>query len=178
MIKKILLGVGLLALVVLIAKPALAADTGAVSATVTPKNISVSVSPTSVSYGILALSASDASRTTALSGTFTVSNDGNVTETFNIKGTNATGGGGDTTWTLNSSPAATGTVGANQYVHRYDEGASFTDGEAAALSTGYLLLKSGIAASGTANSVLQMNMPTSTTGNGLRTSTVTVQATE
>ena len=144
-----------------------------ISATVTPKLVSVSVSPTTVNYGTLALSTSDGSRTTALSGTFTATNGGNVTETFNIKGTDATGG---TTWTLDYSPANTGTVGNDQYVHRYDEGASFIGGEAAALSTSYLTLKAGVAALGTADFVLQMNMPTGTTGYGQRSSTVTVQA--
>ena len=151
------------------------ADTAPVSATVTPKNISVSVSPTSVNYGILALSTSNASRTTATSSTFTATNNGNVTEKFDIRGTNATG---DVTWTLNYDPANTGTVGANQYVHRYDEGSTFTDGEAKALSTSYLTLKTGVGTGSNAQFVLEMNMPTGTTGYGEKSSTVTVLATE
>ena len=73
-------------------------------ATVTPQNISVSLSATSVDYGVKNLSISDGSRTTALSDTFTVTNNGNVVEDFTITGDNST------ILTLNFSPASTGTV--------------------------------------------------------------------
>lgn len=174
--KKILASISILALLAL-AFPVGALNEASVTATVTAKNISVSVGPTSVAYGPLALSATNASRTTASSSTITATNDGNVTENFDIRGSDATGS--TVNWTLNSSPATTGTVGTNQYVHRFDEGATFTDGEAAALdSVAYKDLKNGIATSGTAQFVLQMNMPTSTTDFSQHSTTVTVLATE
>lgn len=175
--KKFLAGLGILSLVLAVAAPVLATTEGTVSATVTPQLISVSVSPTTVDYDILDVSTSDSSRTTAESAAITATNDGNITETFNIKGSNATGG--STSWTLSSTPAATGTVAGDRFAHRFDEGATFTDAEAAALdSVSYKQLKDGVTTSGTADFVLQMNMPTSVTDAGdEKTTTVTVVAT-
>ena len=144
-----------------------------ISATVTPGVVSVILSTPSVAYGTLPLSTSNDIRSTALSSAITATNNGTVTEALNIRGTDTTNG---TTWTLNSSPATTGTVGANQFAHRFDADASFDTGTAKALSTSNQTLAASVAASGTQAFVLQMNMPTSSTDSVEKTTTVTVQA--
>lgn len=88
---------------------ATAADTGTVTATVCPKLISVNVSPSSVDYGIQALSATNL---TPSPPSVTLTNNGNVNETFSIKGGDATPSGAGTNWTL------AGTVAPDQYIHR------------------------------------------------------------
>lgn len=175
--KKILAGLALLSLVLGVAVPVWAAeDTAEVGVTVTPGVVSVTVLPASVDYGTLALSTSNVERSTAESATITATNEGTVTEDFTIKGANSN----STDWTLSSSPDATGTVAADQFAHRFDEGATFTDGEAATLdNTAYKELKSGVTAAGSVEFVLQMNMPTSdSTHKGAQSTTVTVLATE
>lgn len=150
-----------------------AADTDQVTATVTPLVVGVTVSPTSHNYGVLALSTSDGSRTTATSAVITATNAGSVAEDFNIKGADSAD------WGINASPAATGTVGSGQFVHRYDAGSTFTTGEAAALesaSGNYKVLADAVATSGTQDFVLQMNMPTATSVTAQQSTSVTVQA--
>ena len=165
--------------------PVFAQNTGAVTATVTPQNISVTVSPASVAYGTLALSQSNTNRTTAPSALITATNNGNVAENFNIKGSDATGG--TSAWVLNDAPdntlndgTAIGTVAVNQYVHRYDNttGGSFNTLEARPLNnTNYKPFASGVAVNGAFNLVLQMNMPTgSTDASAQKSTTVTVLA--
>ena len=78
-----------------------AADTAAVSATVTATNLAVSVSDGSIAFGSVALNTA----TTTAGGTGqtqTVSNDGS-NAVLNVKSGNATGG---TTWTLGTSPGS------------------------------------------------------------------------
>jgi len=166
---KIIAAIGAGALIALMAVSVSAGDT--VTATVTPEQIAVSVDVANFDYGILSVSASDGSRTTALSGTITATNDGNVNENFNIKGTSTAN------WTLNSSPASTGTVAADQFVHRFDADATFTDGTANALSTTNQALGAAIVPSNTQQFELQMNMPTSSAVTTQQSTTVTVVAT-
>jgi len=177
--KKFLASLGILSLVLALAAPVLAAeDTAVVSATVTPSVVAVSISPTSVEYGILALSTSDTDRSTAESETITATNDGNVTSDFTIMGSDASGML-TTNWTLSSDPPEKGTVAADQFAHRFDEGTTFNGVEAAALdSTAYKPLKAGITDAGTADFVLEMNMPTSSTDSETKSTTVTILATE
>lgn len=151
-----------------------AENTAAVTATVTPGVVSVTVSPPSVAYGTLPLSTSNSSRSTALSETITATNVGTVPAQLNISGSNATGGG--TPWALNSSPSDTGTVSADQFVHRFDADATFDTGTAKALSISYQTLAASVGAGGTQNLVLQMNMPTASTDSVTKSTTVTVQA--
>ena len=82
-----------------------AADTATVTATVTVQNVSLSVSDGSITYGTLAQNSSKS--TCDLSDTQTVTNNGNVAETFNIKGQNSAN------WTLGTTP------GTNVYVHKF-----------------------------------------------------------
>ena len=177
--RKIAALAGAVALIAASVLPVFAQNTGVVTATVTPQLISVSVSPGSVAYGIMALSASDASRTVKLSGTITATNNGNVAENFNIKGSDATGG--STPWTLSDTPPDVGAVGANTYVHDFDNttGGSFVEAEDKSLNSNtYKALATNVAAtSGTANLELQMNMPTSSTdASAQKSTTVTVLA--
>jgi len=168
--KKFLSGLGILSLVLMLAAPVLASQhEGSVSATVTPQIIAVSVLPADVAYGTLDLSASDVSRTTAESVTITATNDGNVNEDFTIRGSDSDN------WTLDFSPADTGTIAVNQFVHRFDAGATFTPAEAAALDTTGKSLATNVVT--TADFVLEMNMPLSGSTSGLQTTTVTVVAT-
>jgi hypothetical protein len=138
-----------------------AAETATVTATVTVQNISVSVSDGSVAYGAMALNTSKS--TCDLSDTQTVTNDGNVTEDFNIKGQNSAN------WTLGSTP------GNNQYVHKFST-SSCPWSSGTALTTSYLTLATGIAPSGTTTLNLQITTPTSTSSYDQQSVDVTVQA--
>lgn len=163
LLKRSAILVSLLLLTGIVLAPSLvgAADTATVTATVTPKLVSVTVSPTSVAYGTVPLSSS------ATSGVITATNDGNVTETFNIKGADATYS--TNTWVLSDTA-----VGANQYMHKFALPTYITW---TPLSTTYLTLATGIAASGTQDFKLQIWTPTSTTLYGEYSTTVTVLAT-
>jgi len=81
----------------------------------------------------------------------TIRNDGNVTETFNIRGQNSVN------WTLASS------AGADQYVHRFcndtDNDCSTPPTNYTALTTNYQTLDTGIGVSGTVDFQLQINTP-------------------
>lgn len=87
-----------------------AADTASVTATVTARNISVAVSDGSVAYGNIALSGTASTTSDGLDDTQTATNDGNVSEDFNIIGIDTVGG---TAWTLESA------IGTNQYTHAF-----------------------------------------------------------
>src|SRR3989344_2715698 len=100
--KKFLAIVGIFSLAALsFGLAAIGADTQSVTATVTPKNISVTVSLGSVDYGTVAINTESAP-----SAIITASNNGNVTENFNIRGSNSTN------WILNDTAA-----GADTFMH-------------------------------------------------------------
>jgi hypothetical protein len=168
-----------------LALPALAGTEGTVSASVTPQVVlSVSLDVTSVPYGTLSTSATNASRTTKLSsvvtgGAITATNNGNSLEDIYIRGTNATATvGGESDWTLNCSPLDTGTVGVDTYVHRFDANTTFNSSSALALcTTNTNKIANDIAAAGSQAFVLQLNMPTVISGFGQRTMSVVVTAT-
>lgn len=133
------------------AAPVLAADTGSVAATVTAQNISLTVSDGTVSYGIVPLGSSKSTITTDLNDLQTATNNGNVAEDFNIKGSNSAN------WTL------AGTAGADQYVHQFCTATCTTPPtNFNALTTNYQSLGSNIAASGTKTFDLRITTPTST----------------
>lgn len=94
----------LIALVFLLVGPVWAASTGTINVTVSPKLISLSVSPTSYDYG--ALGYNDSTETTI---TFSVQNDGNVAEDFDIEGFDTAD------WSLGA------TAGTDAYVHEWKE---------------------------------------------------------
>jgi len=125
----------------------LAAETTSVTATVTVQNISVSVSDGTVAYGTLAVGTSKS--TCDLSDTQTLTNDGNVTEDFNIKGQNSA------SWTLAE------TAGSEEYVHEFSTDtcpvSTWTP-----LTTDYQTAATGITAGGTSPLNLQITTPTAT----------------
>lgn len=141
-----------------------AADTGTVTATVTVQNISVSVSDGTVTYGTLATSATEDTTTSGLDDSQTATNDGNVTEDFNIRGQNSAN------WTLGA------TAGADTYVHSFCTSNCDSSPTWTALTTSNQTLATGVAASGSQTFDLQIETPTSTTSYTEQSVDVTIQA--
>lgn len=152
---------------------AFASSTGTVAATVTPQNISVSVTNGTVAYGTLDVSTSKDTTSGGVNNTQVATNDGNVAEDFNISSSNATGG---TAWTL------AGTIGADQYKHSFCTAGGGSpdpcDGTPTwtAMSTSYGALSSNVAASGTQRFDLKIDTPSSVSDYVQKSITVTVQA--
>jgi hypothetical protein len=136
----------------------------------TPPIVSVSVSDGAIDYGIMTINASKS--TIDLNDMQTATNDGNVTENFNIKGQNATGAG--CTWTLAS------TNGIDQYVHQFcnatDYDCSNPPTNYVALTTTYQTLKTGIPPNGAVKIHLRLITPTQTSCYGQQSVNVTIQA--
>lgn len=106
--KKFSLFVGILIVTgMLVSAVTFAADTGTVTATVTVQNISVAVTDGLVQYGILPASDTTSTVASGLNDSQTADNDGNITEDFNIIGTDSGG------WTLESA------AGSDQYAHSF-----------------------------------------------------------
>lgn len=164
--KTLFLAVSLIA-VLLIGQYVIAADTATVAATVTVQNVSVSVSDGSITYGTIAAGASQS--TVALGDTQTATNNGNVTEAFNIRGQNSTN------WTLAA------TAGSDQYIHRFCNDtdldcATPPTNYTALTSSGYTTLTASVASLGTVNFQLQITTPTVSTVFTQQSVDVTVQA--
>ncbi len=147
-----------------------AATEAGVAATVTVQSISVFVSDGGVVYGTLAVSTSKDTTSGDLNDTQTATNDGNVTETLNIKGQDSSPG----SWTL------AGSVGADQYVHEFCkvdtgdcDGIPIWD----ALTTSYATLKTGVTKDGTYDFDLKITTPSSSGSFDEQSVNVTVQAT-
>lgn len=151
--KKLLAAAGVLGFVgMLVAySAALALNTATVTATVTVQNISLSVADGVIVYGTLASNTTKSTCTTELNDLQTVTNNGNVAETFNIKGQNSVN------WTLAAL------AGTDQYVEKFVNVACSTWSLGTALTTVYATLASNIAASGTTNLNLQINTPNPST---------------
>lgn len=166
--KKILfLTIGVLATALIIGQYALAATTGTVGATVTVQNVSVSVTDGTVAYGSMALNATASTRSPV--DLQTATNNGNVTEQFNIKGMDATGS--TQTWVLAA------TAGSAQYIHGFCVATCTTPPTSyTALTTSYATLAASVVASGTQTFDLYINTPTATTDYTQHTADVTVQA--
>lgn len=106
--KNFLLFVGILVVTGMVVSAAsYAAETANVTATVTVQNISVAVTDGDVLYGILPVSDTTSTVVSGLNDSQTADNDGNITEDFNIIGTDSAG------WTLESA------VGSDQYSHDF-----------------------------------------------------------
>lgn len=149
-----------------------AASTGSVSATVTAQNISLSVASGTVAYGTLGIGSS---KDTTLNGgnhnSQTITNTGNIAETFNIKGINSTSAG--IGWTLASVP------GVNTYAHKFCNTNCDSSPTWTALTLNYATLSVGISSGATAPAFdLEIFTPTSTTDFNQQTVDVTVQATQ
>jgi len=130
---------------------AFAASTATVAATVTVQNISLSVADGSIAYGTLASNSTKSTCTSELNDLQTITNDGNVAETFNIKGQNSTN------WTLAA------TAGSDQYVESFITSTCATWSTGTALTTSYATAATNVAPSGTANLNLQINTPNPST---------------
>lgn len=131
-----------------------------VTATVTPGNYSVSVSPATVAYTSMTLSA------TKMSATITATNDGSLAEKINILGADATGGG--KTWTQSTTAPGTDT-----FVHAFTTKATppatgtalgttdpTTDWISLDKVSTYKTLVASVAAAGTQDFHLDMRTPT------------------
>lgn len=141
-----------------------AANEGIVAATVTAQNIALTVGDGSIAYGILAVNTS--LNTNSLSDTQTITNTGNVTQNFNIKGTNSAN------WTLGSN------AGSETYVHKFcTASCSVPANYTTTLTTNYAQIASSIAPAGTQTFDLQITTPTDTTNFTQQNVDVTVQAT-
>ncbi len=148
--------------------PALATHTpeSTVSATVTPVVVSVIVSPTSVDYGVVELNTANNLPTNQAGGeSFTATNNGSITEDFEIKGGNTT----PDAWTL------AGTAGSAQYVHKASND-NFSV-QTITLTTSPQSLDTGIAVNGDVSVNLKLDSPTDTTTTATQTAPVTVIAT-
>jgi hypothetical protein len=144
-----------------------AASTGTVTATVTAQNISVSVSDGSVAYGTVALSSSSDTTSSGVNDSQTATNDGNITETFNIKDAGTTAA-----WTI------AGTVGADNYKHEFCTTTCDSTPSWTALTANYQTLAASVSTSGTQVFDLKLNTPTSSSSYTQQSLTVTVQATQ
>ena len=134
---------------------------GLIVITYSPIIISVTVTDGVVSYGTLPAGGSSDTTSSGLNDLQTATNDGTVTQNFNIKGQNSGN------WTLAAS------AGSEQYVHQFstNAGSNWT-----ALTTSYQTLGTSIAASGTKTFDLKVTVPTSTSSYTQQSIDVMVQA--
>jgi len=166
-INKLTAGLGIFALLAVVALPALAATEGAVSATVTAQLVSIaSIDDGTVVYGILNVNTSKDTTASGLNDSQTATNDGNVSADFNIKGSDSAN------WTL------AGAAGADQYKHEFCRGdTGDCDGTPAftALTTDYQTLDTAVGANGTQVFDLKITTPTSSSNFTEQSVNVTVQ---
>ncbi len=137
--------------------------------TPTAKVISVAVADGIITYGTM--TTGEIKTTITLADTQTLTNDGNVSETFNIKGQNTA-----CPWTLAA------TAGSEQYVHQFckktDVACTSPPTDYNALTTGYQTLYTGVAVSGTRQIDLRLIAPTVTSCGSQQNVDVTIQATQ
>lgn len=145
-----------------------AANEASVTATVTVKNIAVSLNRSSFAYGTMA--SNTASSTLVLWGGagITATNDGNVTSDFDIYGANTSN------WSL------AGSAGSDAYIHKFcndtDNDCTTPPTSYTALTTTPQTLKNNIATSGTCAFQLQITTPNPSTVFTQQSASVTVQA--
>ncbi len=141
-----------------------ATSTATVTATVTVQNISVSISDGTVSYGTLG---ANSSAGTNGSDTQTATNNGNVAEDLNIRGTNSAN------WTLDTTNSTT-----DHYIHRFcTASCASAPTNYTALTTNYQALGSGnVAANGTQTFDLYITTPQTSSVYTQQSVDVTVQA--
>jgi len=141
-----------------------------VAATVTAQKVSVTVSDGSVSYGTVPLSQSK-DTTGAVNDTQLITNDGNVAEDFNVRGTDSTN------WALGAA------VGSDVYMHEFcttgtgspdlcDAGAVWNKLTSGSETT----LANNVAAAGNQKFDLKLTMPSATSNYGQQSFSVIVQA--
>lgn len=129
----------------------MAATTGTVTATVTAQSISLTVTDGTVTYGTLALNASKSTIPADLNDMQTATNNGNITENFNIKGSNSA------SWTLDSANTTQ-----DHYIHQFCTASCTTPPtNFTALTTNDQTLATGVATSGTQTFYLRITTPQS-----------------
>ena len=167
--KRILALVGVAVLVGLLLPTVVFSAEDTVTCTVSAYLVSVTVTDGGVIYGALEVGTSKSTLVAELNDQQTATNDGTVTEDFDIKSTDATRGGG-TTWTL-----VTGTPGYNEFKHEFstNDGSSWT-----AMTTSYTSLATSVATSGSQTFDLQITMPGSTDDYAEHSVTVYILATQ
>lgn len=170
--KKITISIAVFSLLALVALPVIAAESGSVSATVTPTFVSITVTDGSVNYGSLGLSESDNTLDGTASETQTITNVGSVSTDITLSSSDAVGD--SVNWDLENIP------GTDIFSHSYDidgvvESPSFTDFPADNSNTGTVatLANNG----NTATLDLKIEMPTGITDVSVHNITVTVLAT-
>jgi len=154
----------LFAFTIAFANIASAASSATVNATITPQNISVSVSDGSVAYGTVSLSSTADTTSGGTNDSQTATNDGNVSIDLNISGQDTSA------WTL------AGTIGANQYKHEFCITTCDTTPSWTALTTSNQPLTTGVAASGTQVFDLKLSTPSSTASYTEQSPNVIIQA--
>jgi myosin-crossreactive antigen len=127
-----------------------AADEVSLSATVTVQNISVTVTDGSITYGTLSTSGTANTTATGVDDSQTATNNGNVTEDFDIKGADTAA------WSL------AGSAGSENYAHNFCTSDCDGDPSWTALTTSYQALATSVSTSGTQEFDLRINVPTST----------------
>lgn len=142
-----------------------AAQTDSITATVTVQNISVTIADGTVAYGTLATSNNQNTTASGLDDSQTATNNGNITENFNIMGQDSAA------WELAD------TAGSEAYTHKFcittcDSSPSWT----AFNEDGYTTLATGISASGNQVFDLQIGTPISTATYTQQVVDITVQA--
>jgi len=140
-----------------------------------PPAISITVSPSSVAYGAVALSPSASSPVTKQSGAITITNNSSVAVNLSIYGSNATAPGN--TWTLVWSSA---TVGYDAYMHKFaiPTDANYADGPfTRELTKTAQTLKEGVAVETGQEFKLEIYMPTGTGSSEQHSTLVTIVAT-
>jgi hypothetical protein len=167
--KRIVAIVAIVALMGLLLPAAVfAADTSAVTCTVSAVMVSVSVSPGSIAYGTVNVGGTADTKT--LGHTLTATNNGSAAENFQISSSDATRTSG-TTWMLAA------TASADHFTHKVstDNGVSWPIVMQPAGT--YFTFASSIASGSGQSFDLQIGMPTSTADYLEHTITVTVMAT-
>lgn len=135
------------------------AQRATIAVTVQPAYVGVSVSPSSVNYGVLPFGA------TSWGQAVTATNTGNGQANLSIVGADATGGGN--TWTLAAN------TGNEAYSHDYstDNGNTWT-----ALTTSAQPLAGNVAPGGNMSFQLRLRMPTASASTAEHSMSVTVMA--
>jgi len=152
----------------LIGTGAVGGSTTTVSCSVSVTSVSLSLSDGGVDYGILGLNATTS--TVDLGGeTQVITNDGNVTEDFNVISSDAVG---TTTWEL------AGAAASDAFEHKCASSSTSTWTDFNSDNTSYIALYTSIASSSTSSLDLLINTPTATDDYEAHTITVTVQASE
>lgn len=146
------------------AVPANSNSEATVGATVTIQEVSVSVSDGAVTYGTQETSTTVDTTTGGVDDSQTATNDGNVTEDFNIRGHDTA------SWTLASS------AGSDQYFHNFCTSSCDSSPTWSATSTTYQTLATGVASGDNQIFDLQLGTPTSTSDFTQQNTDITVQA--